>query len=53
VNSELTMKAPPFMRVVAASGTAKTFMPIYVKLYFRSAKAVVFPAQGPPVRQIV
>jgi hypothetical protein len=51
VKAPETMKAPPFIKVVAASGTTKTLMPNYVKSYLISAIAVVLPAQGPPVKQ--
>jgi len=45
-----TIKAPPFIKVVAASGTTKTLIPSCVKSYLISAIAVVLPAQGPPVK---
>ena len=44
------MKAPPFIKIVAASGTCNTLNPIYYKTTDKVAKAVVLPAQGPPVR---
>ena len=47
------ISAPPFIRIVAASGTYKTRYPIYYKWRVRLAKAVVLPAHGPPVRQIL
>jgi hypothetical protein len=46
------MKAPPYMSIVAASGTKSTLYPIYFKCRFNVAKAVVLPAQGPPVKQM-
>jgi hypothetical protein len=48
-----TMKAPPFIRAVAASGTTRTLIPNYVRSYLIDAIAVVFPAHGPPVKQIL
>lgn len=45
--------APPFMRRVAASGTSSILKPIWVRVEDRVAIAVVLPAQGPPVRQIL
>jgi len=53
VNPVETIKAPPFMRRVAASGTTNTFTPSCVKSYLIEAIAVVFPAHGPPVKQIL
>lgn len=47
------MKAPPFIKIVAASGTYSTLKPICCKTTDKVAKAVVFPAQGPPVKQIL
>jgi len=38
---------------VAASGTYKTKKPLSCKAEVRDARAVVLPAQGPPVRQIL
>jgi hypothetical protein len=38
---------------VAASGTSKTLKPSYYSAYCSSASAVVLPAQGPPVTQIL
>ena len=46
------MKAPPFIRRVAASGTCKTLKPICWSTTDRVANAVVLPAHGPPVRQM-
>ena len=46
------MKHPPAIIIVAASGTSKTLKPETVSYSAIVAKAVVFPAQGPPVRQI-
>jgi hypothetical protein len=53
VNPVDTIKAPPFISRVAASGTTKTFIPNWVKSYLIAAIAVVLPAQGPPVKQIL
>ena len=39
--------------MVAASGTRSTLYPIYFRWSDRVARAVVFPAQGPPVRHIL
>lgn len=47
------INAPPIFRIVAASGTNKTLYPIYLRWISRVDKAVVLPAQGPPVRQIL
>ena len=47
-----TIKAPPFIIRVAASGTTSTLHPSYVKSYVISAIAVVLPAHGPPVNRI-
>ena len=47
------IKAPPFFRVFAASGTNNTLKPIWVNIKVSSVKAVVLPAHGPPVRQIL
>ena len=52
MNPVETMKAPPFIISVAASGTTKTLQPSWVKSYVTSAIAVVLPAHGPPVRRI-
>ena len=40
---------PPLCRRVAASGTRKTLKPKSSKRWVSRARAVVFPAQGPPV----
>ena len=47
------MNAPPFINIVAASGTCNTLKPIYYRTTDKVAKAVVLPAQGPPVKQIL
>lgn len=47
------MSAPPSMSMVAASGTTSTRYPIYLRWSWSVAKAVVLPAQGPPVTQIL
>ena len=47
------INAPPFIKMVAASGTCKTRYPIYFKWRDNVARAVVLPAQGPPVKQIL
>jgi len=39
--------------MVAASGTWRTLNPIYVMTLLRVARAVVLPAHGPPVKQIL
>ena len=44
---------PPFISREAASGTTNTFEPSYVRSCFIAAMAVVFPAQWPPVTQIL
>ena len=49
----VSMKAPPFMSKVAASGTCSTLNPICWSTTDSVARAVVLPAQGPPVRQIL
>jgi len=46
------MRAPPNMRIVAASGTTRTRYPIYLRCNYSVVKAVVLPAQGPPVMHI-
>jgi len=46
------MRAPPNMRIVAASGTTRTRYPIYLRCNYNVVNAVVFPAQGPPVIHI-
>ena len=43
---------PPLLSIMIASGTCSTLKPIYVSTKDNSESAVVFPAQGPPVRQI-
>jgi len=45
--------APPLIRIVAASGTVRTMKPSCWRSDCKTAKAVVFPAQGPPVMQIL
>lgn len=45
--------APPFINRVAASGTKRTRKPSCYRTVERVARAVVLPAQGPPVRQIL
>jgi hypothetical protein len=45
--------APPFINRVAASGTYNTLKPIYVSTVVRVVRAVVLPAHGPPVKQIL
>lgn len=47
------MKAPPILRIVAASGTNRTLYPIYLRCISRVDRAVVLPAHGPPVRHIL
>ena len=49
----VSIMAPPFIRSVAASGTSRTLKPNCYKTVDRVAKAVVFPAHGPPVRHIL
>jgi hypothetical protein len=44
--------APPFMMIVAASGTINTLYPNYCKSCEIEAIMVVLPAQGPPVNRI-
>lgn len=44
--------APPLEIKVAASGTISTLYPNYVSSPAMLARAVVFPAQGPPVMRI-
>ena len=53
VNFLVYIIAPPFINMVAASGTCRTLNPIYVMTLFRVARAVVLPAHGPPVKQIL
>jgi hypothetical protein len=43
--------APPFISSVAASGTVSTTYPSICRSDYSTARAVVFPAQGPPVIQ--
>lgn len=45
--------APPFISMVAASGTTRTLKPICDRVWLSVARAVVLPAQGPPVRHIL
>ena len=47
------IKAPPFIRMVAASGTCKTLYPICLRCNDNVARAVVLPAHGPPVKHIL
>ena len=47
------MNAPPFIKIVAASGTYNTLKPICYKTTDNVANAVVFPAHGPPVKHIL
>ena len=49
----VSINAPPFIITVAASGTYKTLNPICCKTTESVAKAVVFPAHGPPVKHIL
>ena len=46
------MRAPPFIKIVAASGTRSTRYPICFKCSDIVVRAVVLPAHGPPVRQM-
>lgn len=41
------------MSIVAASGTEKALMPRRVSYSLMEAMALVLPAQGPPVKQIL
>lgn len=49
----VSIKAPPFISRVAASGTCSTLKPICCKTTDSVASAVVLPAHGPPVKQIL
>ena len=47
------MKHPPFIIRVAASGTLNTLKFLSSNSFVTFYKAVVFPAQGPPVKHIL
>jgi len=49
----VSIKAPPFIKMVAASGTYSTLKPICYRTTDNVARAVVLPAHGPPVKQIL
>jgi hypothetical protein len=50
---DVDAKALPFFSTFAASGTSNTLKPFCVNLKESSVSAVVFPAHGPPVTQIL
>lgn len=51
--SDVGLIAPPFFIMLADSGQINTLNPIWVSFIESSVMAVVFPAQGPPVMQIL
>jgi hypothetical protein len=53
VNFLVSIIAPPFISIVAASGTNKTLKPNYYSTVDKVESAVVLPAHGPPVKQIL
>lgn len=50
VKSCMSIMAPPFPKRVAASGTQNTLSPNDVSTFCKCDRAVVLPAQGPPVK---
>ena len=53
LNLEVSIKAPPFLRISSASGTIKVLKPCLIRTFESVVTAVVLPEHGPPVIHIL